>query len=114
MWKNLHVMCCINTKYNMSHFCLCLTSLTHFTVLHRSGLVLPCAICNMCKVLLSLLSSAYWCFHIGVLAHDTPDMTTLYLSMCLTEVTKQERIKSLSVANLLAALKIRDRPHKDL
>lgn len=110
----LLVMCCINMKYNMSHFCLLLTSLTHFTALNLSGLVLLCAISNMCKVLLSLLSSAYWCFHIAVPAHVTSDMTTLYLSMCVIERTKKERIESLSMANLLAAFKICDRSHTDL
>lgn len=111
----LHILCCIDMKYNMSHFCLFLTSMIHFTSLDSSGLVLLCVITSMCKLLLPLLSFAYWCVtqcspcprhrH-----RDNFKVTTVYLSTCVIERTKRKRIKSLSMANLLPALKICHKP----
>lgn len=115
----LHIMSCIDMKYNMSHFCLFLMSVTHFTSLGFGSLVLLCVVSSTCKLLLSLLFFAYWCLtpRSPCPSRRHPDnsrATTLYLSTCVTESTKQERIKSLSMVNLLPALKIYPKPQTDL
>lgn len=98
----LHIMCYIDTKHNMSHFCLFLISVIHFTSLDFSGLILLCVINSMSKLLLSLLSFAYWCPYTMQSSPTTrapwqlQSDNTLFVNMCYRKDQARKNPKSVN------------------